>query len=706
MATVATSADIQAHWEPLIGDVDMGSPDSGLPQGFYNPRSKTVFIIAGHIEAGQEMAVAAHELVHKHGKAVLGEARWRQLHEVIGSWANRPEGSLERQVYDEAAARVQASRPDNADAAAYSSEELFPYAVQVAMELGVQPTALMPNNSVQGWLARVRASLKDVLGKLTGNPQAFDGQDLVDLAFAVAQREGAERAQDTNSRFHEGSQRTGLLFSRALNQYMREAATFGEARAAAKEFQGRPLTNALTGLQAHVSRNSLDKMLSSKAVEKLVSARAQSFAVANLDKLYQAAAYGWSKSDRDANSNIKAIHRFFVPMALNGRLLIAKLTVKETVDENHANPLYTVETVDFNEKSPAAQWVDASAKADGIDLTSIRSAGDVLSLAQEVERRNASGDAAGDATPRFSTRSNGQGPGLSLEQVQQLVQQALSGLRNPPPVDIVGRSEEAWIGAPKGVMGAALPEEGRIVIVASAHLNADAVLETLFHEMFHLGVRNVLPRRDYVQSMLDLAKSDRRVQQYAIEWKAKAPDAPHQLRVLRERGFAGTELTAQYEALAIEEGLAVVAQELRAQKLAGTRLGMRIRKLANWLASVADRMGLGRLAASIRAMSYNEAERFVMRAIDQAGAVGTKTSHTGQTRFSTRSAQDPSTGLQTDDTNDGTQPIHSMRVEMQRDGTLMVQGDPVQLQERLRQGGVDSVLRRERGVLVGLDQVG
>jgi len=42
---------------------------------------------------------------------------------------------------------------------------------------------------VQGWLARVRASLRAVLGKLTGNPQAFDGQDLVDLAFAVAQRE-------------------------------------------------------------------------------------------------------------------------------------------------------------------------------------------------------------------------------------------------------------------------------------------------------------------------------------------------------------------------------------------------------------------------------------------------------------------------------------------------------------------------------------
>lgn len=84
--------------------------------------------------------------------------------------------------------------------------------------------------------------------------------------------------------------------------------------------------------------------------------------------------------------------------------------------------------------------------------------------------------------------------------------------------------------------------------------------------MFHLGVRKVLPTPDYVQSMLDLAKRDSRVQKYATEWKAKAPDAPHQLRVMRERGYTGSELTARYEALAIEEGLAVVAEELRAQK--------------------------------------------------------------------------------------------------------------------------------------------
>lgn len=248
------------------------------------------------------------------------------------------------------------------------------------------------------------------------------------------------------------------------------------------------------------------------------------------------------------------------------------------------------------------------------ELPQIRSAFDAFF--QTVETREGEGGAVvlyntSDEAP--PTR------GLSLEQAQQAVQQALAGLASPPPVDVVVRGDELGVDAPDGVMGAAIPGEGRIVVVASAHGSADAVIETVFHEMFHLGVRNVLPAPDYVQAMLDLAKRDSRVQEYANQWKKEAPDAPQQLQALRDQGHTGSELTAQYEALAIEEGLAVVAEELRAQKQAGTKLGMRVRVLANWLASVAERMGMQRLADRIRKMTYNEAERFVLKAIENAG---------------------------------------------------------------------------------------
>jgi hypothetical protein len=179
-----------------------------------------------------------------------------------------------------------------------------------------------------------------------------------------------------------------LDWIRQAGKMSRQAATFDEARAAAKEFQGKPLTNLATHMEAVVSRNRLDKMLSEKAVGKSVAPAVHSLAVANLDTLFERAILGWSKPDANRDINIRAIHRFFVPMVLeNGRAVLVKLTVKETIDLTHKNPLYTVEAVEFNEKSPAAQWVGDAAKLDGIPETT-RSVGDVQSLAERVQDFN------------------------------------------------------------------------------------------------------------------------------------------------------------------------------------------------------------------------------------------------------------------------------------------------------------------------------
>lgn len=180
---VTTSDDIRANWEPLIGPVSMGAEGGGKAQGFYDPNTKTVFIISDHIVAGDELGVVAHELMHKHGPAVLGEEGWSQLHGAIGGWANAPEGSLERTVYNEAAARVQASGPE------LSTQELFPYAVQVALEMGVRPNALAKPGTVARWLDQVRKVLRHVWAKIAGSRSDFASQDLVNLAFGIAQRE-------------------------------------------------------------------------------------------------------------------------------------------------------------------------------------------------------------------------------------------------------------------------------------------------------------------------------------------------------------------------------------------------------------------------------------------------------------------------------------------------------------------------------------
>ncbi|TCP16915.1 LPD38 domain-containing protein [Simplicispira metamorpha] len=181
---VATSAEIKQDWEPLIGPTGMeASGDAGRAQGFYDPKSKTVFLIADNIRQGDELGVVAHELMHKHGPAVLGEEGWNRLHGALGGWAKAKVGSMERIVYDEAVRRVRASGPE------LSTQELFPYAVQVALEMGVRPNAVAPQGTVERWLGQVRAALRQVWDKITRKPELFKSQDLVNLAFGIAQRE-------------------------------------------------------------------------------------------------------------------------------------------------------------------------------------------------------------------------------------------------------------------------------------------------------------------------------------------------------------------------------------------------------------------------------------------------------------------------------------------------------------------------------------
>jgi len=169
---------------------------------------------------------------------------------------------------------------------------------------------------------------------------------------------------------------------------MRVASTFQQARDAAKAFQGKRLINHHTGMNAVMSRKSLDKMLSSVAVNKSESPAVHAAAVANADHLFERAIWGWSKPDRDGDVNILAIHRLFAAMEIDGRIKMVKLTVKEIARRDQPDQLYTVEVVEFNEKSPAATWADSTVRSDGIDPTSDLSARDVLTLAQEIERHN------------------------------------------------------------------------------------------------------------------------------------------------------------------------------------------------------------------------------------------------------------------------------------------------------------------------------
>jgi len=189
----ATAADIKATWEPLIRrNVQMESEgDAGAAQAFYDPASKTVFLIADNIRAGDEAAVLAHELMHKHGQAALGKAGWDKLHSVINTWANAPEDSDERAVYQYASSKVRAVGEQ------LSSQEMFPYAVEAALKMGVQPSKKAKAGTVSRWLNDVQTAMKTAWDKVTGKPEAFGTQDLVNLAYGIAQMENPALAPES-----------------------------------------------------------------------------------------------------------------------------------------------------------------------------------------------------------------------------------------------------------------------------------------------------------------------------------------------------------------------------------------------------------------------------------------------------------------------------------------------------------------------------
>lgn len=249
--------------------------------------------------------------------------------------------------------------------------------------------------------------------------------------------------------------------------------------------------------------------------------------------------------------------------------------------------------------------------------------GQESSVAQPIESPQAAG-------PLFSSRSTAPEAKLSLERVQQLVNTALTGIPGAPPVFVVGSPADiGLVTSGEDVHSGVTLRSGDIYVFQSGVGSELDVLKTVFHELLHRGLRNILPADQYVQTMLDLAKRDSRVQSYANAWK-RLSIAAEQRAELSNMGFSGSELQARFEALAIEEGLAVVAEELKAEKQAGTR-SVHLRALTNWMAGIADKLGLSSVGNALRRMSYNEAERFVLSAIAASGqAIAPSTAQSSQ----------------------------------------------------------------------------
>lgn len=220
----------------------------------------------------------------------------------------------------------------------------------------------------------------------------------------------------------------------------------------------------------------------------------------------------------------------------------------------------------------------------------------------------------------FSARDSAPEKQLALNQIERLVQSALRGMKNAPTVRVVASPEAIGLRSPVDTVPSGVTmTNGDIYVFQSGIGSVLDVDLVVFHEVFHKGLQNVLSKADYVTAMKQIADNDAKVREYAGVWSdSKAGKAA--LDEMAEK-LSGKELADQYEALATEEGLAMIAEDLKARREMGTKT-MQTRRLVTWLAKVADKLGMARLANGLRSLSYSDAERFVISTIGKAGGVG------------------------------------------------------------------------------------
>lgn len=158
-------------------------------QAFIDPTDdRIVHLIADNIAKGSELAVLLHEIgVHVGLKKKLG-ANFKILEGQVKAWANSSRGSLERQVYERAMARVAAARLDGAITADIAAEELVAYAAEEAALAGVKVKDA-PRSKLEAWVKQlhdIAAQAFKNFFKLNNVPE-LTVQDLVNFSFAAAQ---------------------------------------------------------------------------------------------------------------------------------------------------------------------------------------------------------------------------------------------------------------------------------------------------------------------------------------------------------------------------------------------------------------------------------------------------------------------------------------------------------------------------------------
>jgi len=143
---------------------------------------------------------------------------------------------------------------------------------------------------------------------------------------------------------------------------------------------------------------------------------------------------------------------------------------------------------------------------------------------------------------------------------------------------------------------------GKIYLFRDANATTADVVQTLWHELVHYGLRRFLTKEQYIAQMQKLYDRDLWVKAKAEAWLATDGDDVKQARKAGE---------AYARARGVDEALAELAETSEGEYRNNTLKAKAIRQTARWIAAVAERFGFHEFAAKYRAVTNDEARALV-----------------------------------------------------------------------------------------------
>ena len=173
--------------QPKLKGVGKSKYEGLIPadaKGFVQDGKAVLF--ANNIGKGHGLGVLLHEVgVHLGFRNFFNEGQYNALVKTVKNWANKTDDSMEARVGKAAVRRIEAANtpPHQID------DELLAYAVEEAMQMGVEPVGVKGGNAVKNWLKMVVDAFKKALEKFGITTSNLTAGDLVNFAYGAAHLE-------------------------------------------------------------------------------------------------------------------------------------------------------------------------------------------------------------------------------------------------------------------------------------------------------------------------------------------------------------------------------------------------------------------------------------------------------------------------------------------------------------------------------------